>query len=111
MLPEKFLKIKKYITIQEDNDLLEEINDADIPLTITIIFLAKESLYKAIYPLYGKYFGFSDAFIKTVDFNDKTFTISIKTETDDLKPFAKDYHGQFELKDNLVIISIEIPAY
>jgi hypothetical protein len=41
MLTEKFLKIKKYITIQKNKDLLQEINLADNQMSRTIIFSAK----------------------------------------------------------------------
>jgi len=40
----------------------------NFPTYVTLIFSAKESLYKALYPLFEVYFGFTDATLVGIDF-------------------------------------------
>ncbi|EKK3320056.1 4'-phosphopantetheinyl transferase superfamily protein [Salmonella enterica] len=49
----------------------------DFTVMMTLIFSAKESLFKALYPHVGYYFDFDAASVVAVDFNNKTFTLSL----------------------------------
>ena len=58
---------------------------------VTLIFSAKESLYKALYPIYKKYFTFRDFALSKIDVESRTKdTISGRCEIVPLKRVKKD---------------------
>ena len=79
--------------------------NADVDV-FTIIFSAKESLFKCLYPEVKKYFDFKAARMIEVDFSTKTFQLEL-TET--LTPFlrqGKKFEGLFDKNNNMVFTLI-----
>ncbi|WP_397472514.1 4'-phosphopantetheinyl transferase [Rheinheimera sp.] len=80
--------------------------DSEIPLVgsltnpnaemLTLVFSAKESLYKALYPEVGRFFGFESARILDLDFASGTFQIELTTSLSALLPEQTCFAGQFE---------------
>ena len=69
----------------------------------TLIFSAKESLYKMINPLCHEYFGFQDAYLTEI--GEKDFLIALDSERRNVREFNKTYRGQFfKLGGNIVTI-------
>lgn len=70
--------MEKQILREEDFELIKnlegEIERGDL---LTLIFSAKESCYKGLFPFCREYFGFQDAFMKTISFKQKTFKIQV----------------------------------
>ena len=63
---------------------------------MTTAFSAKESIFKCLYPLVNKFFGFNDAEILTLDRNSGVFQAVLKTKLDD--DFIIDYPLNGHLK-------------
>jgi len=78
-----------------------ELLDRDKELNATIIFSAKESLYKAIRPLCGIFFGFEQARILSI--NKASFEIEIKSEIPELQHYLGIYTGEWtNINGNIV---------
>jgi enterobactin synthetase component D len=76
----------------------------------SLIFSAKESLFKAIYPLVNKFFGFEYAAVTSIDINKSTFNIKLIKEIESQYKIAvpSDYLGHFVFTDNYCFTIIEI---
>ena len=70
-------------------------------LATTLIFSAKESLFKAIYPFVGEYFGFECAEVISVD--SAGLTLSLTDKFPFPAPHSRTYYCQFEIQENSVI--------
>jgi enterobactin synthetase component D len=75
---------------------------------LTVVFSAKESLFKCLYRLVGRYFDFHDAAIVDVSEGDGTFVAELRTE---LGGFASGTRlgGRFAVVDGLVHTGITLP--
>ncbi|RZP95346.1 4'-phosphopantetheinyl transferase superfamily protein [Vibrio vulnificus] len=76
------------------------------PVTLTLIFSAKESLFKALYPAVGRYFDFNAAHTKEIDFQTGKFTIELVQELAPTLPVGTRFEGLFELDNNKVFTVI-----
>lgn len=75
-----------------------------------VLFSAKESVYKAWYPLTHRWLGFDDARL-TIDAGDGTFTARLLidgTRTDGGPPLTA-LHGRFLLGRDLVLTAVTVP--
>jgi len=62
----------------------------------TLIFSAKESLYKTLYPSVKKFFGFEAAYLSFFDYEKGQFELSLMPESDLLKEsIPQSYQGHF----------------
>jgi 4'-phosphopantetheinyl transferase EntD len=74
-----------------------------------ILFSAKESVYKAWFPLTGRWLGFEDA--ELVPAPDGTFRASLRVPgpvVDDVE--YREFHGRWAVRDGLVITAIAVVA-
>jgi 4'-phosphopantetheinyl transferase EntD len=69
---------------------------------ITLIFSAKESLFKAIYKEVGKYFDFSAAQVTSFEFTKNELTLTIIQELSLTIPYGKQFQCKYEIRDDLV---------
>jgi enterobactin synthetase component D len=76
------------------------------PTVLTLIFSAKESLFKALYPEVGRYFDFDAAQIKRIDFHTGQFTIELVQNLGPTLPLGSCFEGAFELKNKQVLTMI-----
>lgn len=67
----------------------------------TLIFSAKESLFKAIYPCIGEYFGFECAEVISID--STGLTLSLTNKFPFPAPHSGIYYCQFEIQEHRVI--------
>lgn len=76
-----------------------------MPLTwaLTVVFSAKESLFKALYPRLGVYFDFLDVDIVNINEEDKTFTIKIKNILSKKLGDRSEYIGRYSFLDQEVM--------
>lgn len=77
---------------------------------LTLIFSAKESLYKALHPLVKKFFGFDAAYISGINLKDQSFEIVLVEELSlNFGPFSQSrFHGNFKFLNNLCLTVVEI---
>lgn len=64
------LELSRYIRSSEDLKTHQFLNENEL---LTLIFSAKESLYKALYPTAKCFFGFETAAINEIDVSNGTF--------------------------------------
>lgn len=99
---ERFKNISKMIISSQEKILVKK----DCNLYPTLAFSAKESLYKAIYPLCKEYFGFLDASL--VDIQADRFKLLLHSENDQVAPFNGEYMGFYKIIDDTLISWITI---
>lgn len=76
------------------------------PTILTLIFSAKESLFKALYPDVGCFFDFDVAKIASIDFNSNKFTLElVKTLTPDLA-CGTHFEGVFDCNNDSILTAI-----
>jgi enterobactin synthetase component D len=75
---------------------------------LTVVFSAKESLFKCLYRLVGRYFDFHDAAIVDVSGGDRTFIAELRTELGGLAAGTR-LGGRFAVVDGLVHTGIILP--
>ncbi len=75
-------------------------------ILITVIFSAKESLFKALYPEVGRYFDFSVAETKKIDFEKGLFTLELLQELAPDLPTGTLFNGAIEINNKRIITII-----
>lgn len=99
---DKLETIKTSIVSDEEEQFLRNV-DSPFEQAITIAFSAKESLFKALYPRVGEYFGFDAARITGLDLSQNAFTLTL---TEDLANNAylkgTQFHGQIQSTETWV---------
>lgn len=103
----RFETISKLITTESDQVFLSKFTGDDLLQVQTILFSGKEALYKAIFPHYLEYFGFQEASIVDIDFNNQLFTLEISSNTT-LSKFNGEYSGEFLMYKDHILTSIKI---
>jgi enterobactin synthetase component D len=74
----------------------------DHPLLTTIIFSAKETIFKCLYPIIKRQFDFTDVEINSIDPKDGTFGFSLNRPISELFPLATHHRGRVAIIDELV---------
>jgi 4'-phosphopantetheinyl transferase EntD len=77
---------------------------------LTLLFSAKESLYKCLYPEVRRYFGFHDATIATLDTHARTFVARLETPLTDALPAGFTLTGRFERRDDAIATALVLQA-
>ncbi|MCB9229372.1 MAG: 4'-phosphopantetheinyl transferase superfamily protein [Deltaproteobacteria bacterium] len=75
-----FAAIRHAVLFNSEPGLLESVRgegESAVRSCATLIFSAKESIFKAIFPHVGIYFGFEDANITAIDWQRKTFSFRL----------------------------------
>lgn len=100
-------ELARYITNDHDLTSVQGFSDEEL---LTLIFSAKESLYKALFPLVNKFFGFDAAAVRAVNIKDKTFEIHLLTHLSDV--FTPDqrsrFTGRYERDNSSCLTVIEL---
>lgn len=76
-----------------------------------LLFCAKEAVYKAWFPLTGRWLGFADADV-TINAADATFTARLLVPVPDLAgpSLAGGFSGRWLSRDNLIVTAIAVAA-
>lgn len=99
--PERFESLKSSIARLDEAKILDSRPDT----APTLMFSAKEALYKNIHPRCGVFFGFLEA--RILDFDQNKFWLELISEQEALQPFNGIYNGGYLLQENKVISWIE----
>lgn len=75
-------------------------------IAMTLIFSAKESLFKAIYPFVGEYFGFDKARVTNLDVSSKIVELRLDSQFASIHNLQIDYSCRFEIDENSVFTII-----
>lgn len=100
--PERFNKISTQFIAETERGII-----CDDPYRGTIVFSAKESLFKALYPSVKTFFGFLDA--QVIEITRNSFTISLLREDSIFQPFKAPISGQFWERNGEIVTLISIP--
>ncbi len=100
-------ELTRYITNSQDLMVHQSLNQEEL---LTIIFSAKESLYKALYPIVKKFFGFESAALREIDCGKGEFTIDLITQiSEDFGPEKRfQFKGRFLISSQNCLTVLEI---
>jgi enterobactin synthetase component D len=76
---------------------------------LTLIFSAKESVFKCVHPMTGRFFDFRDVCIDRVDARDHTFTARLVQELSRSFPAGTSLQGSFEMEWPWIHTGIALP--
>ena len=101
------LKLQKHLCVAHELEALQAAhNDWTPERLLTLIFSAKESLFKCLYRQVGKFFGFSAARVIALDPVQQTFVMQLEQ---DLTPHLRlhcQWTGHVKCQDNLLMTVI-----
>lgn len=102
------LELARYIRSPEDLQSHQSLNDNEL---LTLVFSAKESLYKALYPSINCFFGFEVAAVREIDLSNGTFKIDLISDIAPLYGPSGRFHfeGRFKIIENNCLTVLEIP--
>ena len=98
-------KIEKFVYLPGEREQLmvpEKLSETRI---LTAIFSAKESLYKALFPIVGKFFGFSSAKVDQMTLDHFRITLQ-----QNLPPFSigDSFLGRYSMTDHILMSTVLI---
>lgn len=100
---DKIATIERMVGTKKDLAFLKLFSEKLV--AYTVLFSAKEALYKLIYPLCQEFFGFSEAELKALDLERGEFVLRLSSENPKLKEYLGNYRGKF-FRENGHIISV-----
>jgi enterobactin synthetase component D len=102
------IELAKNILSVQDLKIAPGLSEREL---LTLIFSAKESLYKALYPLVKKYFGFDKAAVTKIDLENKVFIIELlDVLSADFNPKKRfRFAGKFAFLNQHILTVLEIP--
>jgi enterobactin synthetase component D len=105
------LKLQKYLCVTHELEALHEAHSNWHPeRLLTLVFSAKESLFKCLYRQVQKFFGFSAARLLSLDQEQGTFVIQLEQDlTPDLSRQTQ-WRGHFKFQGNLLMTVILYPG-
>lgn len=103
------VKLKLASQIRGPKDILVDQKLSEEEL-LTLIFSCKESLFKALYPIVKKYFGFKDAAVSKIDHEKRSFTIDLLTPLNEsFGPSDRQtFNGRFMINKQTCLTVLEI---
>jgi enterobactin synthetase component D len=102
------LELGRYIRNAKDLQTHQDLKENEL---LTLIFSAKESLYKALYPTAKCFFGFEAAAVLDIDTFSGTFKIALISEiSPSLGPSGRcQFQGRFKIIGTSCLTVLEIP--
>lgn len=98
-------KVSGTVAIQEELDYL---NDLNVDFGFTLLFSAKEALFKALFPLGRKYIDFKEAVLVDVNQENRTFELKLVSKDPAYQAYLGNYQGQYSIVDNNLVSLILI---
>ncbi|MBC77775.1 MAG: phosphopantetheinyl transferase [Halobacteriovoraceae bacterium] len=97
----RFERIQKLIASKSEIDCFKH-----LAFSPTLIFSAKESLYKALHPECKEYFGFLEATM--MDIGKDSFTIKLHSEKEKVSNLNGSYTGRYYLFNDIIVSTLEL---
>lgn len=89
----------------KEKEMLENI-PTSFSFLLTIVFSAKESLFKALYPIVKVFFGFEEANIIDCNIKDQSFTLELTSSLSCNVPAKSRFKGHFVIYDDSILTLI-----
>ena len=101
------IELSSHIRSSEDLKYHADFSEEEL---LTLIFSTKESLYKALYPLVKKFFGFEDAALRSINLDTGIFQIDLLTQLSlNFGPNSlHSFQGRFTVKNKTCLTVLEI---
>lgn len=100
--------IEQMILQPNEKQYLQQWPESDYTRLVSLVFSAKESLYKALFPDVGRFFGFEDAAIISIAQDSQQFTLRLNTRLNQLHDAGQEYHGHYRWQNEQVISLITL---
>jgi enterobactin synthetase component D len=101
------LKLQRHICVPNELEALQVVHHTWPPeLLLTLVFSAKESLYKCLYPQVQKYFGFCAARVVALDSERHTFVIQLEQDLHAHLRAPCRWTGQYMRRHHLLMTAI-----
>ncbi len=101
------LELARQIRTPEDIKTHPHFSDEEL---LTLIFSAKETLYKTLYPQVKKFFGFEDAAVSKIDLDNRMFAIHLIRELNlNFGPKSRStFEGRFTIDNKTCLTVLEM---
>jgi len=100
-------KISQHICVDSELEWLESLPTKQANRALRIIFSAKESIFKCIYPGTKTYLSFKDAAV-SVNETEKNFTFTILKSFPGIIQHGFTHHGRYSEMDRMLLTSVYI---
>ena len=101
---EKYLELAHQVANTEEIQLLE--SQESPSLNFTLLFSAKEALFKALYPLCHHYIDFKE--VEWLGVDGENWEIRLASRRPEISPLNRVYRGQWQKGQSLVMTSIRL---
>jgi len=99
--------IRRQVCVDSELKWLESLPAKQANRALRIIFSAKESIFKCLYPGTKTYLGFKDAAV-SVNETEKNFTFTIFKSLPGIIQHGFPYHGRYSEMDKMLLTSVYI---
>lgn len=105
------MRFLKTIAAKEEIEQIEPslLKELSAEVLATLIFSAKESLYKCLSPLLGQFFWFDAARVNGINLNDRRLTLELLKDLSEVFPRGWRVDCRFAVGDELIITGVELP--
>jgi enterobactin synthetase component D len=106
MKPEVATEVAATIATQGELDFLATL---DSSLGLTVLFSAKEALYKALFPLVRTFIDFKEVKLTSLDLTQGTFELELISSNLSLVKYLGRYMGSFRMMNQTIVTFVSIP--
>lgn len=99
-------EVEKVIANEDELGLLKLKEPED---GLTILFSAKESLYKALFPIVRSFIDFKEVVLTDLDSENMTFVLELKTSNPKLLSHLGKYPGSYKKMGETIVTVVSIP--
>ena len=97
--------ISRHVCVENERELLESLPSKQADLALRIIFSAKESIFKCLFPVSRTYLSFQDAKV-TVNENESQFSFVLSKACDGITPQGFQHQGKYSVKGTMLLTSV-----
>jgi enterobactin synthetase component D len=105
----RFETIEKIVIDKTEIELIKSLTNEQWSKNIlyTLVFSAKEALYKALYPYCQCFIEFQEAKLVGIDINKKCLVLELRSQKTELKNYNQNYFINFAFNKNHIICYLE----
>ena len=102
-------RVAAHITTPHERQLINQLAPPLRPEVISLVFSAKESLFKAIHPLVKTYFGFQNAEVEW-DLPNQTYQVTLLKTLSPIFPVQHTLTGRFYMGNGYIFTGMSVSA-
>lgn len=97
--------IRRHVCVETEREWLESLPSKQADLALRIIFSAKESIFKCLFPVSKTYLSFQDAAV-TINESEYDFYFILSKACDGVTPQGFQHQGKYSIKDTMLLTSV-----